>query len=89
MSSSMMRRASDRELWTSFPGSPLQVPEPEADKGIHPKEGGGSPKDRLHPFPPQPPLPRGLLTFQSLDLRFIVAYGVDLGAKHNCSESEK
>lgn len=57
-----------RELGASFPGPHLQPPESEANKGVHPEEGGRAPKDRLHPFPPQPALPRGLLALQPLDL---------------------
>lgn len=59
---------SDRELRASFPGPHLQPPESEANKGVHPEERGRAPEDRLHPFPPQPALPRGLLTLQPLDL---------------------
>lgn len=85
----MKREASNGELRASFPGSRWQSPKSEADKGVHPEERGGPPKDGLHPFPSEPPLPSRLLAFQPLDFRFIIAYGVDLGAKHNCSESEK
>lgn len=57
-----------RELGASFAGPHLQPPESEANKGVHPEEGGGTPEDRLHPFPPQPSLPCGLLALQPLDL---------------------
>lgn len=63
-----------RELGASFPGPHLQPPESEAHKGVHPEEGGRAPEDRLHPFPPQPSLPRRLLTLQPLDLGFVIAY---------------
>lgn len=69
---------SHRELGASFPGPHLQSPESEANKGVHPEEGGGPPEDRLHPFPPQPSLPRGLLTLQPLDL--LGAEGEAVGA---------
>lgn len=30
--------ASHRELWAPFPGSGLQPPKPETNKGVHPEE---------------------------------------------------
>lgn len=59
---------SHRELRAPFPSPHLQPSESEANKGVHPEEGGGAPEDRLHPFPPQSPLPRRFLALEPLDL---------------------